>query len=136
MPSTGNTETRGGKTRLREELSAGLVSKDSLKLWRSLAERRLVVSGRYCTRSQCVPLDSVQFLLWTHKTSNLDQNDLNLEIPFLANQDQVILLTFVPVFQSDIGLNHLDHDTNFQGYQIRITSALNGSSLHITLLAM
>lgn len=60
------------------------------------------------------------------KKCNLDQNDPDLEIPFLVIQDQVIWLTFMPVFQSNIGLDHPDPDTFFLDYQIRITSALNG----------
>ena len=32
------------------------------------------------------------------KTFNLDHNDPDLEIPFFAIQDQVIRLTFMPVF--------------------------------------
>lgn len=47
------------------------------------------------------------------KISNLDKNYPDLEIPFLAIQDQVIRLTFMPVFQSNIGLDHPDPDTQF-----------------------
>ena len=39
------------------------------------------------------------------KTFNLDQNYPDLEIPFFAIQDQVIRLTFMMVFQSNIGLD-------------------------------
>lgn len=45
------------------------------------------------------------------KKFNLDQNDLDLEIQFFAIQDQVIRLVFMPVFQSNIGLDHPDPDT-------------------------
>jgi len=45
------------------------------------------------------------------KTFNLDQNDPDLEISFFPIQDQVIHLTFMPVFQSNIGLDHPDPDT-------------------------
>ena len=48
------------------------------------------------------------------KTFNLDQNYLDLEIPFFAIQDQVIPLTFILVFQSNIGLDHPDPDTVFK----------------------
>ncbi len=41
---------------------------------------------------------------------NLDQNDLDLEIPRFATQGQVIHLTFLLVFQRKIGL---DPDTHF-----------------------
>ncbi len=44
---------------------------------------------------------------------NLDQNDLDLEIPCFAIQDQVINLTLVMVFQSKTGLDHPDPDTHF-----------------------
>jgi len=65
------------------------------------------------------------------KTFNLDQNDPDLEIPIFPIQDQVIHLTFMPVFQSNIGLDHPDPDTHsFQDDQIRITSALNGTTYH------
>jgi len=47
------------------------------------------------------------------KTCNLDQNDPDLEIPFFPIQDQVIRLTFMPVFQSNIGLDHPDPDSQF-----------------------
>ena len=47
------------------------------------------------------------------KKFNLDQNDPDLEIPFFALQNQVICLIFMPVFQSNIGLDHLDPDTQF-----------------------
>jgi len=40
------------------------------------------------------------------KIFNLDQNDLDLETPRFATQDQVIQLTFVLVFQSKIGFDH------------------------------
>jgi len=36
-----------------------------------------------------------------------------LEIPFFPIQDQVIHLTFMPVFQSNIGLDHPDPETEF-----------------------
>ena len=39
------------------------------------------------------------------KQFNLDQNNLDLEIPCFAIQDQVISITFVLVFQSNIGLD-------------------------------
>jgi len=39
------------------------------------------------------------------KTFNLDQNDPDLEIPLFPIQDQAIRLTFMPVFQSNIGLD-------------------------------
>jgi len=42
------------------------------------------------------------------KTFNLDQNDPDLEIPFFPIQDQVMRLTFMPVFQSNIRLDHPD----------------------------
>jgi len=45
------------------------------------------------------------------KTFNLDQNDPDLEILFFPIQDQVIRL--MPVFQSNIGLDHPDPDTQF-----------------------
>lgn len=44
---------------------------------------------------------------------NQDQNDPDLEIKFFAIQYQVIHLTFVPVFQSNIGLDHPDPDILF-----------------------
>ncbi len=44
----------------------------------------------------------------------LDQNDLDLEIPCLAIQDQVIRLSFLIVFQSKIRLEYKDPDTRFQ----------------------
>ena len=47
------------------------------------------------------------------KTFNQDQNYPDLEIPFFLVQDQVIRLTFMPVFQSNIGLDHPDPDTQF-----------------------
>jgi len=47
------------------------------------------------------------------KTFNLDQNDPDLGIPFFPIQDQVIRLTFMPVFLSNIGLDHPDPDTQF-----------------------
>ncbi|KAF7648201.1 hypothetical protein LDENG_00160490 [Lucifuga dentata] len=47
------------------------------------------------------------------KKFNLDQNDSDLEISCFAIQDQVIHLTVVPVFQSNIGLDNPDLDTNF-----------------------
>lgn len=43
---------------------------------------------------------------------NLDQNNLDLEIPCFVIQDQVIHFTCV-VFQSKIGLYHPDSDTHF-----------------------
>ena len=49
---------------------------------------------------------------WSKKC-NLDQNDPDLEIQFFAIQDQVIRLTFMPFFQSNIGLDHPDPDTQF-----------------------
>ena len=36
-----------------------------------------------------------------------------IQIPFFAIQDQVIHLTFMPVFQSNIGLDHPDPDPQF-----------------------
>ena len=51
------------------------------------------------------------------KTFNLDQNYPDLEIPFFAIQDQVIRFTFMPFFQSNIGL-----DRPVPDYQIRITA--------------
>jgi len=50
----------------------------------------------------------------------LDQNDPDLEIPFFPIHDQVIRLTFMPVFQSNIGLDHPDPDTQ----------SLNGTTYH------
>ena len=47
------------------------------------------------------------------KTFNLDQNDPDLEIPFCAIQDQVICLTFMMVFQSNMGLDHRNPYTQF-----------------------
>jgi len=47
------------------------------------------------------------------KTFNLDQNDPDLEIPLFPIQDHVIRFTFMPVFQSIIGLDHPDPDTQF-----------------------
>jgi len=44
------------------------------------------------------------------KTFNLDQNDPDLEIPFFPIQDQVIHLTFMPVFQSNIGLDITEYN--------------------------
>ncbi len=47
------------------------------------------------------------------KKFHLDQNNLDLEIPYFAIQDQLIHFTFGLVFQSNIGLDHPDPDTNF-----------------------
>lgn len=47
------------------------------------------------------------------KKYNQDQNDPDLEILFFAIQDQVIRLTFMPVFQSNIRLDHPDPDIQF-----------------------
>jgi len=47
------------------------------------------------------------------KTFHLDQNDPDLEIPFFPIQDQVIRLTFMLFFQSNIVLDHPDPDTQF-----------------------
>ena len=47
------------------------------------------------------------------KTFNLDQNYLDLEIPFFAIQDQVILFNFMLVFQSNIELDHPHPNTEF-----------------------
>ncbi len=47
------------------------------------------------------------------KKFNLDQNDPDLETSCFAIQDQQIHLTSVPVFQSNIGLDRPDPDTNF-----------------------
>ena len=60
-------------------------------------------------------LSPLKLIFWGQlfKTFNLDQNDQDLEIPCFAVQDQVIRLTFTPVFQSSIGLDHLDPDTQF-----------------------
>ncbi len=45
---------------------------------------------------------------------NLDQNDLDLEIPcFAIREDQVTHVSFVLFFQSKIGLDHPDPDTHF-----------------------
>ena len=60
----------------------------------------------------------------------LDQSNPDLCITSIAIQEQVNHLTFVPVFQSNSALEHLDPDTYFQDYQIRISSAPNWTSLH------
>jgi len=66
------------------------------------------------------------------KTFNLDQNDPDLEIPFFPIQDQAIRLTFMPVwfFKATLDWITLIQIHSFQDYQIRITSALNGSTYH------
>ncbi len=49
---------------------------------------------------------------------NLDQNDPDLEIPCFAIQDQLIHHTCVPVFQSNIGLDHPDQGVKYGGSQV------------------
>ncbi len=53
---------------------------------------------------------SVGFIHWVQlfQKFNLDQNDPGLKILCFAIQDQLIHLTFVLVFQSNIGLDHPD----------------------------
>jgi len=65
------------------------------------------------------PIDHlIIFMGQLFKTFNLDQNDQDLEIPFFPIQDQVIRLTFMPVFQSNIGLDHPDPDKKDNFYFI------------------
>lgn len=49
-----------------------------------------------------------------------DQNDRDLKIPCFGIQNQVIHLTFVTIYRSDIGLDHTLQDDH-----IWITSAVN-----------
>ncbi len=65
--------------------------------------------GSYPT--QINSIDVLQVWGQLFKKFNLDQNDLDLEISCFAIRDQVTHLTFVPFFQSKIGL---DHYTLFQ----------------------
>ena len=54
----------------------------------------------------------------------LDQNYLDLNISFFAIQDQVIRLTFMPVFQSNIGLGW-----NFLNYCMSLENKKNCQAL-------
>ena len=49
------------------------------------------------------------------KSFNLDQTDPDLEISFSAIQDHVIHFIFMLVFQSNVGLDYSDPDSNFSG---------------------
>ena len=49
------------------------------------------------------------------KSFNLDQTDPDLEISFSAIQDHVIHLIFMLVFQSNVGLDYSDPDSNCSG---------------------
>jgi len=63
--------------------------------------------------TQAEPFDEQLKIRGQFKKFNLGENDLDLEIPCFAIQDQVINFTFVPVIQSENGINHPDPDTHF-----------------------
>lgn len=57
-------------------------------------------------------MPNVMFGAQLLKRINLAKSEPDQEIPYFAIEDQQIHLTFVAVFQNNIGLDHSDPNTN------------------------